>query len=1135
MLEDSVMKVNEKRTFPIMIVNETNKTFRLRRGCVVGKAEQVPSESVIEINHQPSEVSEVSESKPNFLTDAVIPLEHRSKLVPLLEKNADIFAQKDTELGETDTVQMTIDTGDHPPIKLRPYRAPINTRKKIEQAVDEMLEAKIIEKSDSPWSFPCILVDKPDGTKRFCVDFRQLNKITKSYAYPLPLIDDILAQLGGSKCFSVVDMKAGFWQIKMATPDKQKTAFACHKGLFHFNRLCFGLAGAPSRFQQLMGIVLGPCSEFAIPYIDDIIIFSPNVEKHLEHLQAVFDCLRQHNLKLKLKKCSFLQETTHYLGFSLTPNGISITEDRTKAIRSMTAPTSVREVRAFLGTIGYYRRMIPNFSGIAEPLLKLTKKYARFNWNDECQKSFDYLKDSLTAVPLLGYPDPEKNFYILYTDASDYCVGAVLVQPCDDQEKYIPGVPNEKPIYFLSHKLSDTQRRWSTIEKELFGITYALNKLNFFLQGAKFIIKTDHKPLTYILDSPNLCPKFQRIALEISAYDCRIEHIAGKANNCADLLSRMYHKGPETDSGPPERESNDHALEVGYINTNRVGIKTFDSAELPPEKPLVKPVLENFSMLQEQQNDEELMAIKRQIESNKAPKTLYTRYMIIDDLLYYISNADEEPQLRLCIPGNLQDYVLSQHHDELGHMGIDKVYDRIRLKYYWPNLYKNVYDYVSRCLTCQQHSMKAEKAPVQIPDIPPYPWAKVALDVSGPHQLSASGNRYIVTFICLYSGFPEAFPTKDKSAETIASLLINEIFPRYSCPISLMMDNGSENCNRIMDETLKELNVTGIHISPYTPRVNGMVERNHKTLNSILAKYLDDHLGQWDIHLNQALAAIRFSISESSKFSPFALLYNRDPTLPIDNLLKPRRKYLGEEHHIIALERAHEFFTKVQRNLRKAKKRQADHANAKVRDDQELEIGEPVFLKKFRRPNKHASRWIPYYRVVGKTGPVNYQIRSHLDGRIIDAHRTGIKPANIDEWYPPKDENERVLRKAAYVVPTSDSSSDESGEPDHTPRKRQRLQKKAKKRVNTRRHSSSVSSESDDPDDDIPLRELQKRLRMQKSQKDHENTEVTPEVSSEPMEIDSILPPVGPKSRSSVESDRSVKLKMLFKTVADLL
>ena len=154
MLEDSVMKVNEKRTFPIMIVNETNKTFRLRRGCVIGKAEQVPSESVIEINHQPSEVSEVSESKPNFVTDAAIPLEHRSKLVPLLEKNADIFAQKDTELGETDTVQMTIDTGDHPPIKLRPYRAPINTRKKIEQAVDEMLEAKIIEKSDSPGPFP---------------------------------------------------------------------------------------------------------------------------------------------------------------------------------------------------------------------------------------------------------------------------------------------------------------------------------------------------------------------------------------------------------------------------------------------------------------------------------------------------------------------------------------------------------------------------------------------------------------------------------------------------------------------------------------------------------------------------------------------------------------------------------------------------------------------------------------------------------------------------------------------------------------------------------------------------------------------------------------------------------------------
>ena len=230
---------------------------------------------------------------------------------------------------------MTIDTGNHPQIKLRPYRTPLNNRKLIETAVDEMLEAKIIERSNSPWSFPCILVKKKDGSHRFCADSRQLNKITKSNSYPLPVIDDILAQLGGSKYFTTLDLKSGFWQVRMDPKDTEKVAFACHKGLFQFLTCPFGIINRLSVFQQLMGIILNQCSDFAVPYLDDIIIFSPTLEKHLEHIQKVFDSLREHNLKLKLKKSCFMLEETNYLGFVISSRGIKADHDKVKVIRGM--------------------------------------------------------------------------------------------------------------------------------------------------------------------------------------------------------------------------------------------------------------------------------------------------------------------------------------------------------------------------------------------------------------------------------------------------------------------------------------------------------------------------------------------------------------------------------------------------------------------------------------------------------------------------------------------------------------------------------------------------------------------------------------------------------------------------------
>ena len=300
-----------------------------------------------------------------------------------------MFDSKDSELGHTDILKMKIDTGQHLPIKLKAYRAILHKREVIDKAVDEMLSANSIRKSISPWSFPVVTVDKKDGSKRFCVDFRKCYQITKSNYYPLPLIDDIIALLGNAKYYSSLDIKSGYWQIAMEDSDKEKTAFVCHKGLSEFNVLPFAVCNAPSIFSEMMGIVLEGLDKFAIAYLDDILIYSKTLEEHIKHIQ-VFDRLRQHNLKLKLKNCNFLQTETTYLCFVINSKGIQPDPKKIEAIKSLQQPTTVKQVCSIIGACCYYRRFIPNFSEIAEPIIKLTGKYAKFHWTPQCKNLFNF-------------------------------------------------------------------------------------------------------------------------------------------------------------------------------------------------------------------------------------------------------------------------------------------------------------------------------------------------------------------------------------------------------------------------------------------------------------------------------------------------------------------------------------------------------------------------------------------------------------------------------------------------------------------------------------------------------------------------------------------------------------------------
>ena len=363
-------------------------------------------------------------------------------------------------------------------------------------------------------------------------------------------------------------------------------------------------------------------------------------------------------------------------------------------------------------------------------------------------------------------------------------------------------------------------------------------------------------------------------------------------------------------------------------------------------------------------------------------------------------------------------------------------------------------------------------------DISPFAWAKCAIDVSGPYPTSLSGNKYIVSFIDLFSGYPEAFACPDKSAQTIAHLIIDELFPRYFCPLEILSDNGSENVNSVVKETLAAMNTHYVTTSYYHPQSNGLIERYHRTLVDVISKKVNTNEGTWDMFLNQALAAIRFGVNESTKRSPFFLLYNRDVVVPIDNLLKPRRKYQGEEPHKIALEQQHRAFLLVHQNRRKAMKKRNEVINNKAKDVT-LKVGDPVYYRNHTRKSKLDIKWHPYYRIIEQTSPATFIIKNQLNGSTIKVHAQHLRYADLNEWQIPEDKTGKKLRPSNYVVPPDDSSSESDTDEGQYHKRQGQLSKRY------RRARSDSSSE-----DDIPLAELREKIRSRQMRVNEEEKQL---------------------------------------------
>ena len=572
------------------------------------------------------------------LQDAEVLDKYKIDFEKLCEEYSDIFSKDSSDIGKTPLITMEIETGDSPPVCQRPYNLPLKHIDWVQKELNTLEKAGVITRSVSPWASPIVIVPKRTAPgdppkKRLCVDYRVINsllpKVNKAHSkakgvltlVPLPKIDEIYARLKGSKVYSGFDARSGYHHMELSAKARPKSAFVTPTDKYEFTRCPFRLTQAPAYFQRLINKVLADL-DFAFGYLDDILIYSPDVPTHLVHMRQLFQRLREADLKLNREKCNFFKSHIQYLGHLISGEGIKPLPEKLESIKEMPPPTTPKEVKQFLGLIGYYRKFVPRFADVARPLTNLTRLDQPFEWSDKCQASFELLKEALIKEPILRFPDPNKP-YTLYTDASKYAWSCVLTQ------QYTHDMDNKQivvnhPITYVSGLFKGSQLNWAALTKEAYAIYMSIKKLTYYLEDAEITLRSDHLPLKRFLQRNTLNTKVNNWAVEISPFKITFEYIKGIKNTLADTMSRLVALDPDN-----QLVDEPEGFEYGYYAFDNIDpIKTqVEVNEMTNKMVVTTPVdspgeditlpIEDTKLIELQKEDKFCKNILNMLASNK--------------------------------------------------------------------------------------------------------------------------------------------------------------------------------------------------------------------------------------------------------------------------------------------------------------------------------------------------------------------------------------------------------------------------------------------------------------------------------------------------------------------------------------
>ena len=762
-----------------------------------------------------------------------------------------------------------------------------------------------------------------------CVDYRKINKlqpeVTKADGGKgcislilLSKIDELYAKLKGYKVFSSLDLRSGYYHIGLKDSAKPKSAFVLSSlGKYQFNRVPFGLAQAPAYFQKLINDVLRGCN-FTMGYLDDIIIYSRSEKEHLEHLEEIFTRLKKAGLKLKLEKCCFFKKHIQYLGHLISEDGIQPLPEKLESIAKMPAPKNPKEVKQFLGLVGYYRKFVPRFADISRVLTHLTKKDVEFKWTPECEKCFQILKEFLQQAPILRYPDPHAS-YTLYTDASKYAYAGILTQHNNG---------TDHPITYVSGLFRESQLNWATLTKEAYAIYMSVKKLSFYIDTAKITVKSDHLPLKKFLEKNTLNSKVNNWAVELESQDITFEYIPGIQNTLADTLSRLIEMD-ENIKLQPEEEGKEFGYfpfeelppvttqvleEVIECEIGNINIQHTDPIDMNTD---IHLPLKDDKLAKLQESDPHMRQLRKQWENKNLDQNTYTmennilKQKLVNNGLLYTP---------IVVPDILTDCLLILAHDKQGHNGFRRTYASLKNRYHWKSIKKSVYQHCTNCQVCAKHNIKIQQLKNEHFSSPPQPMGFIAMDLIGEfHPASSKGNRFALTAVCMLTGFTFCIPLKSKHAEDIIKAYIDYICCTFGPSRKILTDNGTEFKNKLWTEVFEKLRTEQKFTPIYSPQCNGRIEGFHKFLKATIAKQLETRVESDDL-VWKATAAYNFFPTESSGLAPFFLMFGHEAAVKHTLLESENPKYLGTNEGMINVGLMTKLYNVVAHNLHEARK-----------------------------------------------------------------------------------------------------------------------------------------------------------------------------------------------------------------------
>jgi hypothetical protein len=851
-------------------------------------------------------------------------------------------------------VQHEINELPHTEKPCRPvYRLSPPMMDELRAQVKALLAAGIIRPSMSPYGAPVLFARKKDGTWRMCIDYRALNKITIKDKFPLPRAEDLFDQVQGAKYFTKIDLRWGYYQIKVRPEDVHKTAFRTPMGSFEWLCMPFGLTNAPATFQRFVQDILQAfLGEFACVYIDDILVYSHTPDEHVEHVRQVLEVLQKHNLLAQPTKCDWFVTDVEYLGHKISGQGIAVDDEKVKVLREWPVPTCKADVRSFLGLANYYRRFIPHFAHITACLNELVhdKIPEIVPWDHRHQHAFDTLKHALTNAPVLRTYDRDLTCTVVADASSSHgAIGAALMQ--DDGH-------GPRPIAYFSRKMTSAERNYPTRDQELLAIRDALHQWKHYLLGVSFVIHSDHESLKYLFTQKELTGRLLRWCDFIQQFDFGdVKYLPGEKNSVGDALSR-----------PPLGTRPAGALASLKVSAHEHRHEeTLYNLEIAAPTSHLHDLMRDFTKV-----DPQLVDLVTQLQDpdfDPATSKFRNRLSFRDGLVYWHDNTHE----RIYVPVEMRKVLLKEAHDTplMGHMGIDRTYNNLTRDYYWRGMHKDVCAYVNSCTTCQQNKSLNERAaglarPLPVPDFPFETWG-LDFIIMPP---SKSGRNCVVVFVCHKSKTVHAIAatmTGDEdnplSAKAVARIYFDHIVKHYGLCSALVSDRDRRFVSAFWQE-IHKLCGTALHMSTaFRPQTDGLTERENRTVIQTLTCVLQDLGGDWEDHLTAVEFAMNNAINASTGVSPFFMTRGRHPRTP-----------LTFDHASCNVPAAGEFLTRITSVLKRSEDSMLDAQMQQVeymdksRRVSPFKEGDEVWLSakniKFDTPAKFAPKYLGPYRIL---------------------------------------------------------------------------------------------------------------------------------------------------------------------------